>query len=126
MLAFDRIAALDVDVEHRNSPGGAHSVDDRLRAAIKVPMNLGPLYELAEVDLFLEGQRIDEVVVLSVLLRSSGWPGGVADREHCIRQLPHQAKREARLSRSRRSGENQQQPLARARLGHSTFWTCSR
>ena len=74
VLALDGLPALDVDVEDGDAVIGCAPLHHRLRAAVEMAVDLGPLDELAAARCALEGV-IDEVVLDPVLLgpRATGW-----------------------------------------------------
>ena len=122
-------AALHVDVEDGDALAGDRLVDHRLRAAVEVAVDLGPLDELAPLDLLLEGHGVDEAVVDAVLLLPARAAGGVADREDARRASRPAGGGRAWSFRARGSGEHEQQRRAGGGgcgRAHSTFWTCSR
>jgi hypothetical protein len=70
--ALDGPAALHVDVEDGDAPGGEGPIHRRLGAPVEVAVHLRPLHELVPLDHPLEGEGVDEVVIHPVALGALG------------------------------------------------------
>ena len=87
--------------------GGGGLIHDGAGAAVEVAVDLGPLHELAGVDLLLEGLGVHEVVIHAVALLTAGLAGRVAGGEERAWHLAHQPLSQGGLACARGGREDQ-------------------
>src|SRR5689334_6514678 len=105
---LDLQRALPVDLEDDVEATDDARLDRRLRRAVEVAVDLGPLDELAARDHRAERRLVGEVVFAAVLVLAARLPGRVRDRDDEVRVELEQRVDEGRLAGAARGGNGEE------------------